>query len=222
MEGGVAYSEFVGLFERYNLAIWPLQIVGHLAGLLVLALMFVRWRHSQRTILAILAPFWIFVGVVFQYAYLRPLYLPGRTFAVLWVSQGVLLAFSAIRLSGRFTRSTGWCAILGWLAIGYSLVGYPVLGLLLRGSVLRVAWLGGFPCPMAMFTLAVLVMAQGPLPKWLLVVPGFWAIGGLVPFSWGIREDLGLVILGVLIVGSIVIRDLRRRQVAKPVDAITL
>jgi hypothetical protein len=73
-----------------------------------------------------------------------------------------------------------------------------------------------------MFTLAVLLMAQGPLPKWLLVVPGFWAIGGLVPFSWGIREDLGLVILGVLIVGSIVIRDLHRRQVAQPVDATTV
>lgn len=222
MGGRVAYSEFVSLFERCNLAIWPLQIVGHLAGLLVLVLMSIRWRHSHRTILAILAPFWIFVGVVFQYTYLRPLYLPGRTFAVLWVVQGVLLAFSATRPSGCFTRSTGWCAILGWLAVGYSLIGYPVLGFLLRGSVLRVAWLGGFPCPMAMFTLAVLLMAQGPLPKWLLVVPGFWAIGGLVPFSWGIREDLGLVILGVLIVGSIVIRDLHRRQVAQPGDATTV
>lgn len=215
MAARIPYSEFVGLFERCNVAIWPLQILGHLAGVLVLVLMFIRWRHSQAAIFAVLAPFWVFIGVVFQFLYLRPLYLPGRTFAVLWVVQGVVLALAAIRLSGSFSRSTGWYAILGWLAIGYSLVGYPVLGFLLRGSILRVAWLGGFPCPMALFTLAVLVLASGPLPKWLLIVPGFWAIGGLVPFVWGIREDLGLVILGLLIVGSIVVRDRRKRQMGQ-------
>jgi hypothetical protein len=192
--------------------------VGHLVGILVLVFILIRWKHSQTAAFAFLAPFWIFIGVVFQFRYLGSLYPPGRTFAALWVVQGVLLAFSAIRLSGCFTHSTGWYAIVGWLAIGYSLVGYPALGFLLRGSALRIAWLGGFPCPMALFTLAILVLAKGPLPKWLLVVPGFWVIGGLVPFLWGIREDLGLVILGVLVVGSIVVRDRRKRPKGQPAN----
>jgi hypothetical protein len=218
MSASIAYPEFVGLFERYNLSIWPLQLVGHLAGLIVLVLMLIRWKHSQTAVFAFLAVFWVFIGVVFHFMYLGSLYLPERTFAVLWGAQSALFAFSAIRSSGFLTRSTGWYAILGWLAIGYSLIGYPVLGFLLRGSVLRIAWFGGFPCPMALFTLAILVLAEGPLPKWLLIVPGFWAVGGLIPFLWGIREDLGLIILGVLIVGSIVVRDRRKRPKGQPVD----
>jgi hypothetical protein len=213
MGRSVEYSEFLALFEQCNRALWPLQVVGYLAMLIVLACMITSWRHAQRAIFGILGPFWIFVGVVFQYAYLRPLYRPGRVFAVLWVTEGVLLIFSASRLSGPFGRHTGWCAILGWLAISYSLIGYPVLGFLLRGSALRVAWPGVFPCPTALFTLAVLVMAQRPAPKWLMAVPAFWAVGGVVPFSWGILEDLGLVVLGILIIATIVHRD-RRPQCA--------
>lgn len=72
----------------------------------VLAIMITSWRHAQRAIFGVLGPFWVFVGVVFQYAYLRPLYRPGRVFAVLWVTEGMLLIFSANRASGPFGRRT--------------------------------------------------------------------------------------------------------------------
>jgi hypothetical protein len=218
MGGKVEYSAFVALFEQCNRAIWPFQVVAFLAMLVGVALMVISGRHAQRAAVAILAPFWIFVGVVFQYVYLRPLYRPGRLFAALWVIEGLLLSLSAIRSSESLIRGNRWCVVLGWLAIGYSLLGYPVLGVALRGSVLRVAWVGAFPCPTALFTLAVLMMAQRPIPRWLLAIPAFWAIGGLVPFSWGILEDLGLVVLGALIIGTIVYRDsgLQRQGTAKP------
>jgi hypothetical protein len=219
MGRSVAYSDFVALFEQCNQAIWPIQLVGQLAMLVAIAMMFTSWRYARSAIFGTLAPFCIFIEIVFQYTYLRPLYQPGKTFAGLWMAEGMLLAFSASRPPRCFKRSTGWCAALGWLAIGYSLMGYPALGFLLRSSVLRIAWPGAFPCPTALFTLGVLVMEQGPLPKWMLVIPAFWAIGGLVPFSWGIREDLGLVVFGMLIVVTIVSRD---RSCRRPASATGL
>ncbi len=59
MRDRIPYAVFVDLFERCNLAMWPWQIVGYLAALLVLVLVLTQWRHSRRLVYAILAPFWV-------------------------------------------------------------------------------------------------------------------------------------------------------------------
>ena len=102
MSASIAYPEFVGLFERYNLSIWPLQLVGHLAGLIVLVLMLIRWKHSQAAVFAFLAPLWVFIGVTFQFRYLGSLYPPGRIFAALWVGAGCALRMFGYSNVGMF------------------------------------------------------------------------------------------------------------------------
>src|SRR5699024_1608684 len=58
-------AEFLAVFERYNLAIWPLQIVAYALGLVAVALALGRWRHADRSISAILAVFWLWTGAAY-------------------------------------------------------------------------------------------------------------------------------------------------------------
>src|SRR5262245_48596660 len=60
-----ATDGLIVLFERYNPAIWPAQLVAYLLGLAAVALVFARPRRADRAIGAILAACWLWVGVVF-------------------------------------------------------------------------------------------------------------------------------------------------------------
>jgi hypothetical protein len=53
------------------------------------------------------------------------------------------------------------------------------------------------------------------VPKWVLVVPTLWAVmGGIsAPVNYGIREDLGLLVAGVLGAGLLLWRD---RHASRP------
>lgn len=59
-------EQFLGMFERYNDAIWPMQIVVYGVGLIIVGLLCSRWRHAGRAVLLILAAMWTWLGAVFM------------------------------------------------------------------------------------------------------------------------------------------------------------
>jgi hypothetical protein len=50
-------EQFLGVFSRYNEAIWPAQLVAYALGLAAVGLALWRQPYSDRTIAAILALF---------------------------------------------------------------------------------------------------------------------------------------------------------------------
>jgi hypothetical protein len=59
---------------------------------------------------------------------------------------------------------------------------------------------GVTPCPITLFTFGVLLLAQSPLPRRLLVIPLLWAlIGGSAAWLLGVAQDWPLLISGVLV-----------------------
>jgi hypothetical protein len=68
--------------------------------------------------------------------------------------------------------------LLGWLA-GH---GWP------RGPVFGVA-----PCPTVIFTMGLLLLAEGRLPRHLLIIPVLWALlGGTAAWLLNVPEDFAL------------------------------
>ena len=60
---------------------------------------------------------------------------------------------------------------------------------------------GVAPCPTAIFTFGLLMLSARPLPIWLLCIPLAWAgIGSTAAVLLGVREDLGLLVSGILAV----------------------
>ena len=57
---------FLSLFEQYNAAIWPAQVVAYVLGLLAVFLTLRPGRGTGRLIAAILAGFWLWIGVAYH------------------------------------------------------------------------------------------------------------------------------------------------------------
>jgi hypothetical protein len=211
---------FLAMFGAYNQAIWPMHIVAFALAITAVALAIWRFQGSDRVISAILAAFWLWVGGVFFLGYQRVLDTsPISTVAtVAFILQGLLwLWFGVVRRRLSFGASLTGYGIVGAALIAYAAVIYPTLSYL-TGHVFPASpgfGLGTVPCPTTIFTFGLLLWTtSAAVPKRLLVVPFLWSLMGLsAPINYGIYEDVGLVVAGVLGVGLLWWRD---RQAAQP------
>ena len=57
-------EQFLGVFERYNLAVFPMQAVAYALG--IAAIVLVVKNRSGRTVPAILSFLWLWNGIVYH------------------------------------------------------------------------------------------------------------------------------------------------------------
>ncbi|MBN1939500.1 MAG: hypothetical protein JW843_07935 [Candidatus Aminicenantes bacterium] len=191
--------DFLLLLREYNRDIWPLQVAALALGLLTVFLAVSKKRYSGSIICAILAFFWLWTGAVFNLLYFRGFYPPALGFVPIFIAQGLIFAFAAFGRPGVsfHFKATPRSYAAAAMAL-YALIGYPALeGLWGRGYPESLPF-GLVPCPTTLFTLAVLLLAEAKIPPRLWALPVAYALAGIVPFLNGIREDIGLIIGGVL------------------------
>jgi hypothetical protein len=217
-------DQFLGMFEAYNQAIWPAQLLAYVLGISAVALVIWRPRGSDRLIVGILAAFWAWLGAAFLLIAMRAIDAgPGPiVFGAAFLLQSLLwLVAGVLRHDLRFdARVTGVSAV-GWALIAYALVVYPLLGVLAGHLYPRQPIFGVAPCPTVIFTFGVLLLSVTRVPKYLLIVPFAWAVtsGISAPLNFGIFEDFGLVAAGVAGTALLIWRDRRAaatRQVLEP------
>jgi hypothetical protein len=203
-------DQFLGIFERYNLAVWPMQIVLVLLAVLTLFLAFKKISYSDKTISVVLGFFWLWIGIVYHLVYFADINKAAYLFGVLFIIQGLIFLFVGgvkSKLSFRFQSSS--YGIIGSLFIFYALIIYPVFGFFF-GHVYPKNPTFGLPCPTTIFTFGLLLWTDKIVPKYVLVIPLIWSIIGFgAALSLGVKEDFGLLIAGVLGFVIIFIRDHR-------------
>lgn len=196
---------FLGVFERYNLDVWPMQVV--LVGVAVAILVAARrgTPGASRAATAGTTALWLWMAVMYHWRYFTAINPAAWAFGALFLVQAGLLVQSAASGALRFQACGGARAWLGGAIIGYGLVIYPVLSQLGDHPFPRSPTFG-LPCPTTIFTLGLLLGMTLHLPRRLLVLPVLWAaLGSTAAFSFGIWEDLGLgasAILTVLALAS--------------------
>jgi MFS family permease len=202
-------DQFLHVFEQYNQAIWPMQIAAYILGIAALALVATKTRYSDRAISVILAFFWAWVGIVYQLMFFSTINGAALGFGVLFIVQGVLwLVFGVIRPKLSFHWETNRYTLIGAVMIVYAMLVYPVLGALLGHGYPRSPSFGVAPCPMIIFTFGLLLLTNAKVPKSLLVIPFLWSLLGVsASYQLGVREDIGLLVAGVLGVGLLIWRD---------------
>lgn len=105
-----------------------------------------------------------------------------------------------VRSDLRFAREDGPRAWLGWALIVYSALIYPLIGVVGHGYP-ALPMFGITPCPVTLFSFGVLLLAQGPLPRRLLVIPLLWAlVSGSAAFLLAVPQDWPLLVSGLLVV----------------------
>jgi hypothetical protein len=205
-------EQFLGIFQAYNNAIWPMQIFLNSLAIIAIILVVKKTSFSNKIVSAILGFLWLWTGVVYHLIYFSSINNAAYVFGTLCVIQGLIFFFAGLYkpdLSFRF-QSNVQC-IIGGIFILYALVIYPILGYLL-GHVYPAAPTFGAPCPTTIFTFGLLLWTDRIFPKYILIIPLLWSIVGFsAALSLTIREDVGLLIAGLL--GTLLILLRRGRQI---------
>ena len=202
-------DQFLGVFAAYNQAVWPIQIVGYILGIIAVALAVHPNRHAGRVISGILGLFWIWMGIAYHLLHFSTVNPAAIVFGIAFVAQGVLLLFIGGLAGGlEFRADTSSTGLVGAAMVVYAMVVYPGLGAALGHVYPAAPVFGVAPCPTVIFTFGLLLWATTRVPGYVLVIPFLWTLLGFsAAVSLGMREDLGLVIAGLLGTGLIVWRD---------------
>jgi hypothetical protein len=204
-------EDLLGVFERYNQAIWPMQIVAYVLGVSAVLLAFRKTAMSSRIIVGVLSFLWLFSAGFFIFA-LVPIYKPAYAFGALFIIQAAIFLVCALKPCMSFAIGRDAYAVVGLLFIAFAMIGYPILGYFIGHQYPQSPPFGLTPCPLSVFTFGLLLLADSKVPKWILAIPFLYAIGGIMPVSIGVTEDLAMIIGGLVGTAMILYRDAHRSE----------
>ena len=179
----------------YHAAFRPLPWLAVVWGAAVIAL---ALTATSRASLLLLAVAWLWVGAAWHLATFAGINFAAPLYGAFFVLQGAILAWTAargrlgLRYRGRLRDRAG----LG-LAVA-ALVAYPLLD---RWSGIpwpAVRLPGADPCPTALFTLGILLLADRRSAAGLMVLPVLWTfVAGATGWAVAIGRDQVLPLLGL-------------------------
>jgi hypothetical protein len=162
-------------------------------------LVFKPGRNSGRIISGILAFLWIWMGVVYHLLFFAVINKAAYLFGVVFIQQGILFLISGVfRNKLSFKSRPGVGGVTAVIMLIYALVVYPLSGYFL-GHAYPSSPTFGLPCPTTIFTFGLLLLSQNKISVNLLIIPLIWSvIGFTAAFKFGMLEDTGLLIAGIL------------------------
>ncbi len=208
----ITLEQLLDTFERYNLDIWPMQIIAYVLGIIAVFFVIKRTRYSFRIIMGVITFMWLWSGIGFYLLYSGPTYKPAYILGALTVAQAILFLICVFKPVLSFGFRLNIFSVTGLLLIAYAMIGYPVLGYFIGHVYPQFLPFGLVPCPVTIFTFGLLLMTDKKVPILFLVIPFLWALGGFMPVSVGIMEDIGLITAGVLGTAMIIYRDKNRKM----------
>ncbi len=208
-------DQFLEVFSQYNNAVFPVQIILFLLAVSCVYLAFKDYNFKNKFIGLILSCLWLWTGLVYHLLFFLIINKGAFLFGLLFIFQAVLFfKFSLINNSLSIKIQKNVFSYLGLTLIVFSLIIYPLLNIVF-GHIYPASPTFGLPCPTTIFTFGILLCTDKPFPKYLLVIPVVWSlIGFTASFTFGIYEDIGLLISAIITVPAIIMRD--KRYVPKP------
>ena len=192
-------EQFLRVFEKYNQAIYPFQFALILVAIISVFLAASRKPFANKLISYLLGFLWLWMGIVYHLIFFTAISPPAYLFGTLFIIQGLLFLYEGVvrnRLS--FRASQNFYGIFGTIFIAYALVIYPLIGYAL-GRTFTASPTFGAPCPTAIFTFGLLIWTDKRFPLSLLIIPVLWSlVGTSAALSFGIKEDFGLLVAGMI------------------------
>jgi hypothetical protein len=187
------------LFELYNRAFWPTQLLALLLGLAIIALLFRAAGTRRRIIPAILGVLWIWVAWAFLWERYATINWPIAYVVPAFILEALLLI--GIGVAGRllvFAPSGKPADMAGVALFVAALLLYPALAPLMGRGWPAAEIFGFAPDPTAVATLALLALADGWFRWLLMIIPLLWcAISSVTLWTMG-ASDYFVPIAGAL------------------------
>jgi hypothetical protein len=182
---------------QYNRALWPLPPVALLLGLAAVLLTVRPVRDSNRLISAYLAAAWLWTGIAYHLLHLARLDFAAPLYGALFVLEGLLLLWIAIRGRLAFRFHGG---LIGWVGIALAMLAlaWPLVDRLSGLSWQAERVVGLSPAPTTVLTMAMLLLVAGRAPLRLALIPLLWSlIAGATAWILWIPQDLVLPVVGL-------------------------
>ena len=209
-------DQFVAIFAEYNEAVWPVQVVAYALGFVMIVMLVGSSRLRDRTIAVGLAVMWLWTGIAYHALFFSAVNTAAFLFAALFIIQGGLFAYFAVRGPLQFGLRPGLTVWVGAAFALYAAVVYPLLGMWFGHPYPEMPMFGITPCPVTILTFAFLLLTTGPVPLWLTVIPLTWSlIGGSAAFLLGVPQDWVLLATGVIAIPLIALHDRQGRHVVR-------
>jgi hypothetical protein len=201
-------EQFLEVFKNYNEAVFPMQVIFYLISLLAIYYAVKPSFKSSQIISAVLAFFWLWMGVVYHLFFFTGINKAAYLFGALFIMQGILfLAFGVFQDKLSFRFRTDKYGVTGIILILFALIVYPLLGNSL-GHTYPSSPTFGLPCPTTIFTFGLLLMSDKKCPVSVLIIPFIWSVIGFsAAFNFGIYEDTGLIVAAALTLSMLLIRN---------------
>ena len=202
---------FFSVFEQYNRAIWPTQIVAYGLGLVVVLLTLRPVPGGNKVIGALLAAAWAWIGVVYHLMHFAAIDVAAPAFGAVFIVQALLFGWT-VAIGGKIVFRFR-ADVFGWTGLGFVLFAmavYPLVGWLAGHGWPRAPLFGIAPCPTTIFTMGVLMLTEGRTPLRLALIPVLWSlVGGTAAWLLSVPEDLALPLAGLGGLGLILWKNRR-------------
>ena len=185
-------------FAAQNADLWPAPLLALMlaAGQIVLAVR--PLPGSDKVVGNLLAAGWLWVGLGWHVLTFADLNFAAPLYGAAFVLQGVLLAWATRR--GRLAFGfrpdlSGWAGLM--LAVA-AVALYPLADRLGGQDWAAVRVVGLAPCPTALLTLGLLLLAPIRKPLALLIIPALWTlVAGFTGWILGLAQDAALPLAGI-------------------------
>jgi hypothetical protein len=181
--------------ELYNIAIWPLQLVGVAIGVAIVGLLIRKHATGRgRIISGLLALCWLWTAWAFHYERYAQINWAATWFALAFVIEALLLGaigVAARRVDFETSERRGERMAIGLIAI--VVIAYPLLTLLTGRQWTTAETFGVAPDPTALVTLAVLALARGRFTWLLWIVPVVWCLLSAATL-WAMKVPEALIV----------------------------
>jgi len=210
-------EQFLDVFGTYNTAIWPVQVLAYLIGIVSVVLAFRSSMAIDRLLCAVLASYWIWMGLVYHLLYFRAINPLAWIFGAAFVIQGLLFLVTGVilkKISFGFTKKAR--GAVGAFFMVYAMGVYPVLSIIFEHRYPKAPMFGVAPCPTTIFTFGLLLWTTKAVPGYLLIIPLLWSLFGMsAALNLGIPEDFGLVVAGTVGTMLIMIENRKGKKIHK-------
>lgn len=190
--------------STYNQAIWPMQIIGYVLAGITVFLAFKKTVWASRINFAVLAFFWLWVALMYWLPSAGPAFPIGYVFLVLFLIEGGLFLIQTLKPNFAFGTYNRVHTIGGLTMILYTMIGYPLLAIFLEHPYPEASLIGLTPCPLTLYTFGLLLLTMSVVPIYLLIIPLFWGLSGVLWISIGMWEDVGMV-LGSIVAFALIL-----------------
>ncbi len=198
---------FYRFLESYGQAIWPLQLLVIIAGLVLVYQVGVGRTVTARPVLLMLGCGWLLVAGLYFHSHYVQLFWAGTFFAIAFAVQGLLLLSSTtmrVSLAPIRTLRRNMAAVVLAIAI----VGYPLIGSFHIGFGQLIETFGAFPDATSLATLAVLASMRGWARLVLMLVPMLWCIvSSAILITLGGVAGVPLAVLTCLAIATALVPD---------------